>query len=332
MKSPEKTTAEGKGGRSPKNRTITLTEEERAALTPCLATVHEPIGVGQILDRVIQQDLFEALPHLPSGFVDLLIADPPYNLAKSFNGRTFRQQAPEAYAEWLESWLLPLRRLLKPDASIYLCGDWLTSASIFPVLARHFIVRNRITWEREKGRGALGNWKNCSEDIWFATVGKEYRFDANAVKLKRRVVAPYRVSGEPKGWAEEGGGGFRLTGASNLWSDITVPFWSMPENTDHPTQKPEKLVAKLVLASSRPGDVVFDPFLGSGTTVAVCKKLGRRFVGVEIDREYGLLALKRLAMAGNDSAIQGYSGGVFWERNTLSQQRAQNSSGHLEQF
>jgi len=92
----------------------------------------------------------------------------------------------------------------------------------------------------------------------------------------------------------------------------------MPENTKHPTQKPEKLIAKLVLASSDPGEMVLDPFLGSGTTAVVARKLGRRFVGVEIDREYCCWALKRLAIAQEDSSIQGYADGVFWERNSLS--------------
>ena len=107
---------------------------------------------------------------------------------------------------------------------------------------------------------------------------------------------------------------------SNLWTDISVPFWSMPENTDHPTQKPEKLLAKIILASSEENGVVFDPFLGSGTTVAVAKKLNRQFFGVEIDEEYCCLAEKRLELAGLQSNIQGYSDGVFWERNTLADQ------------
>ena len=148
---------------------------------------------------------------------------------------------------------------------------------IFPVLEKHLHVRNRITWEREKGRGAKANWKNNTEDIWFFTVGEEYHFDIEAVKVKRRVIAPYRnENGAPKDWQESANRNYRITHPSNIWSDITVPFWSMPENTEHPTQKPEKLVAKLILASSRPADIVFDPFLGSGTTVVVAKKLGRR--------------------------------------------------------
>jgi site-specific DNA-methyltransferase (adenine-specific) len=105
-----------------------------------------------------------------------------------------------------------------------------------------------------------------------------------------------------------------------MWTDITIPFWSMPENTDHPTQKPEKLVAKIILASSKPGDIVFDPFLGSGTTSVVAKKLGRQYVGIEIDEQYCCLAEKRLDMTEDEKNIQGYSDGVFWERNTLNEQ------------
>ena len=91
----------------------------------------------------------------------------------------------------------------------------------------------------------------------------------------------------------------------------------MPENTPHPTQKPEKLLAKLILASSRKGDIVFDPFAGSGTAGVVAKKLERKFVMVEIDEEYCLYAQKRLQIAETDATIQGYAEGVFWERNTL---------------
>ena len=85
----------------------------------------------------------------------------------------------------------------------------------------------------------------------------------------------------------------------------------MPENTNHPTQKPEKLIAKLILASSNSGDVVFDPFLGSGTTAVTAKKLGRRFIGIEREKEYAALALRRLELAETNPAIQGYENGCF---------------------
>ena len=100
----------------------------------------------------------------------------------------------------------------------------------------------------------------------------------------------------------------------------------MPENTDHPTQKPEKLIAKLVLASSKKDDFVLDPFLGSGTTTVAAKKLGRRFCGIELNHEYCCWALKRLERATSELAIQGYTDGVFWERNSLSDQRKPTQS------
>ena len=197
-----------------------------------------------------------------------------------------------------------------------------SSAAIHRVADRHFVVRNRITWEREKGRGAATNWKNCAEDIWFCTVSDDYVFNVDDVKLKRRVMAPYTdADGKSKDWDETQAGRFRLTHPSNVWTDLSVPFWSMAENTDHPTQKPEKLLAKIVLASSQAGDIVLDPFLGSGTTSAVAKKLGRRYVGIEIDETYCCLAEKRLDAAEADKTIQGYADGVFWERNTLAEQR-----------
>lgn len=155
-----------------------------------------------------------------------------------------------------------------------------------------------------------------------------YTFNLDAVKQKRRVIAPYRTeTGQPKDWNQEDRGNFRLTHPSNLWTDISIPFWSMPENTDHPTQKPEKPIAKLILASSHSEDMVFDPFLGSGTSAVVAKKLKRNFTGIELNQEYCCWALKRLQLAENDPSIQGYTDGVFWERNTLKYQQKNVKTG-----
>ncbi|MBQ4480867.1 MAG: site-specific DNA-methyltransferase [Victivallales bacterium] len=303
--------------RAPRNRTLTLTEDERIRLSRKLLRVPQEWTADAMADRVIQADLFDVLDQLPEQFADLLILDPPYNLDKQFADRKFGRRSHDEYLQYLESWFPRLLKVLRPHASVYLCGDWQCSAADFQVMAKYLKVRNRITWQREKGRGAQNNWKNCCEDIWFATVGNKYYFDVDAVKQKRRVIAPYRENGRPKDWQETSEGNYRLTCPSNFWDDISVPYWSMPENTDHPTQKPEKLLAKLILASSRPGDLVFDPFLGSGTTAVVAKKLGRHFTGIEINQEYCRWALKRLERAETDTTIQGYRDGVFWERNTL---------------
>ena len=306
----------------PRNRSLYMSDVEFTEYRSRLLRLDSPTELSLLKNQIINQDLLETLDFLPNSFVDLLFLDPPYNLDKNWNTVSFRKGSSDEYALWLDSWLSPLMRVLKPDASVYICGDWQSSAAIQEVAQRHLVLRNRITWEREKGRGAKSNWKNCSEDIWFCTVSEHYYFNAADVKLKRRVVAPYTdASGEPKDWERMQGGNFRLTYPSNLWTDLTVPFWSMPENTDHPTQKPEKLLAKLVLASSKPGDMVFDPFAGVGTSAVVSKKLGRHFLGIEIDDWYCCLAQKRLALAECETGIQGYAQGVFWERNTYQEQR-----------
>ncbi len=304
--------------RAPRNRTLTCSTSELEELSRELLYLKAAARSQDVINRVICQDLWEAARFLPKKFVDLLVLDPPYNLTKDYNGHLFRARDAEDYALWFSELLQALLPALKPRASVYVCSDWKTSTLVFPVLDRFFLVRNRITWEREKGRGARTNWKNNTEDIWFATRTGDYHFNVDDVKLRRRVIAPYRTEdGKPKDWEASRNGNYRLTYPSNLWSDITVPFWSMPENTDHPTQKPEKLIAKLVLASSQAGDVVLDPFLGSGTTAVVARKLGRRFCGIELNREYCCWAMKRLQKAESDKSIQGYSGAVFWERNSL---------------
>ncbi len=306
------------------NRTLTWSGAEALMYQQNLLTLTERVISQKIENRTIHQNLFEILDWLPATFVDLLFIDPPYNLTKSFNALTFREQSTAAYAEWLETWLPKLFRTLKPTASVYICGDWRSAAAIHLIAEKYLIVRNRITWEREKGRGATTNWKNSSEDIWFCTQSNDYYFNVDAVKLKRRVLAPYTdANGAPKDWEQTENGNYRLTHPSNLWTDLTVPFWSMSENTEHPTQKPEKLLAKIILASTRPGDLVFDPFLGSGTTSVVAKKLGRRYTGVEIDLTYACWAEKRLARVEQDPTIQGYADGVFWERNSLQNAKAQ---------
>jgi site-specific DNA-methyltransferase (adenine-specific) len=297
-----------------RNRTLFLDEAEKKRLSEKLVFADD---LSEVLNRTICGNVCSILPKLPKNSVDLLFLDPPYNLDKTFHQNSFRAKSIAGYAEWLENLLEKTVPLLKPTASVYICGDWRSCAAIQLAAEKFFIVRNRITWEREKGRGANKNWKNCAEDIWFCTVSDDFFFNAEAVKLKRKVIAPYRENGKPKDWSEESDGNFRLTAPSNLWTDISIPFWSMPENTEHPTQKPEKLLAKLILASSRENDVILDPFLGSGTTSVTAKKLNRQFIGIELEEYFCQLAEKRLELAETDKKIQGYTDGVFWERNSV---------------
>lgn len=278
------------------------------------------IDTASLVDEVLHGNCLELMDSLPRAFADLIIADPPYNLSKNYSGSRFHRKKDDEYLAYTRTWLDKVIPLLKPTGTLYVCCDWPSSLIIGQELQNRLNIRNRITWQREKGRGSSNNWKNSMEDIWYCTVSDDFTFNLDAVKERKRVLAPYRENGQAKDWEETSDGRFRDTCPSNFWDDISVPYWSMPENTAHPTQKPEKLLAKLILASSDPGDMVFDPFLGSGSTAVTAKKLGRHYLGIEKEAQYCIWAQKRLEMAETDQRIQGYTGGVFWQRNTTKEQ------------
>lgn len=303
--------------RAERNRTLTILPQEEEVLKKNIETLETVSRSKDFINKTVNANLMDVLPLIPDGFANLIIIDPPYNLTKDFNGMKFNAMKEDRYEAYLDSWLPLVCKKLSSSGSLYLCGDWKCTSSLQRALEKNLTVINRITWQREKGRGARQNWKNGMEDIWFAVKNSaDYYFNVDAVKIKRKVIAPYKINGKPKDWDEGEDGNFRLTYPSNFWDDISIPFWSMSENTDHPTQKSEKLYAKLILASSRPGDIVFDPFLGSGTASVVAKKLGRNYCGIELNYEYCMFAAKRLLMAGDNKEIQGYRDGIFWERNS----------------
>ena len=303
--------------RANRNRTLTIAENEITTLEKAIINAND-LKKSFADNSVINADLFDCLDAIPNDYFHLIIIDPPYNLAKDFHGNKFSKLNTTSYEAYLRTWFGKVCDKLAPNGTLYMCGDWQCSLSMQKVISERLTILNRITWQREKGRGAKANWKNAMEDIWFAVKNpKDYYFDVEAVKMKRKVIAPYKVDGKPKDWEQTESGNFRITYPSNFWDDISIPFWSMPENTDHPTQKPEKLYAKLILASTKPGDKVFDPFLGSGTSAVVAYKLNRNYVGIELNRDYCLWAAKRLMNARKNKVIQGYSDNVFWERNAL---------------
>ena len=302
--------------KSSRNKTIDFPlEEGKKYLDRCIY-MDDLTEQTDYENQFIIGNCLDVMDKLPDKFVDLLIVDPPYNLAKEYHGNKFNNQSQEDYRKYTIQWLDKTLPLLKDTATIYVCCDWKSSLVIGDVLYQYFHVRNRITWQREKGRGAKTNWKNGMEDIWFATMGSEYTFNLEDVKIRKKVIAPYKENGKPKDWEETDSGNYRNTCPSNFWDDISIPYWSMPENTGHPTQKPEKLLAKLILASSNVGDMILDPFAGSGSTAVTAKKLNRNYVAIEMNELYGAWAQKRLEMAEGDPSIQGYRDRVFWERNT----------------
>ena len=303
---------------SSRNKTInTSIEDGIKYFNKCIKVESNINNIDLILNTTIYGDLFTVVNYLPNECFDLIIADPPYNLNKTFAESKFLKKSEFEYEQYTENWLGIVAEKIKKTGSIYVCCDWKSSLIIGKVLKKFFIIRNRITWQREKGRGAKANWKNGLEDIWYATKSDIYTFNLEAVKIRKKVIAPYKVDGKPKDWNETKDGNYRDTCPSNFWDDITIPFWSMSENTAHPTQKSEKLIAKILLASSNPGDIIFDPFLGSGTTSVTAKKLNRQYIGVEKEKQYCIWTEERLEKADTDKTIQGYFDGIFWERNSL---------------
>lgn len=268
---------------SPRNKTITASEEE-------VSSFEEGNGI-------ICGNLFSRINDIPDKSIDLLLTDPPYNISKDFGSVRFSKTTSDNYKTFTDKWLDVVVPKLKDNASVYICCDWGCSCEIKQSLEEHGMhILNRITWKREKGRGSKKNWKNCSEDIWYAVKNKnDYYFDVSSVMVKKSVIAPYRdAEGKAKDWFIEDGKKYRYTYPSNIWTDIVVPFWSMPENTEHPTQKPEELFRRLILVSCPEGGTVFDPFLGSGTTLVVAKNTGRIGIGIEKDKKWCTVAKKRL--------------------------------------
>ncbi|MBT5337865.1 site-specific DNA-methyltransferase [Candidatus Falkowbacteria bacterium] len=279
--------------KSKRNKTISVTKEDEKNF-PVFKIHNTQPPRPNLINKLFYGDCIKEMSKLPDSFVDLIVTDPPYTIRKDFGKGTVTTKEKE-FITWCENWIEQCFRILKPNGSIYICINWEASTIIEAILKNHFIIRNRITWKRDKGRGAKKNWKNNMEDIWFATKGDDYTFNLEAVKVKKAVIAPYvDKKGKPKDWQEVDGKKFRMTHPSNIWTDLTVPFWSMPENTEHPTQKPEKLIERIILASSNKGELIFDPFMGSGTTAVVAKRLERNYLGFEIEKRFYILAQKRL--------------------------------------
>lgn len=283
--------------KSPRNKTISLSEEDIELFSSgCIKNVDCDLDIDTIRNKTIIGDFFNVTQYLPKKFADLVIVDPPYNLSKEFDNVKFNRMNDEEYFNFTERWVKSVvGNILKDNGSLYVCCDWKSSSIIHQALSKYINVINRITWKRDKGRGAAKNWKNNLEDIYFCVKNKQdYYFDLESVKVKKKVIAPYRENGKPKDWIETDEGKFRMTCPSNLWEDIVIPFWSMPENTDHPTQKPEKLIERLVLASCPERGFVFDPFLGSGTTSVIAKKMNRDYCGIELSPKYAATTEFRL--------------------------------------
>lgn len=228
------------------------------------------------------------------GAVNLIFADPPYNIGKSFGA--FRDKWPSdmEYADWCYRWLELCLRKLARDGCLYV----MTSTQAMPYLdlwlRDHCSVQSRIIWHYDSsGVQAKKYYGSMYEPILFCVRDpKNYTFNSAAIAVEARTGAQRKLidyrKAEPRTYNAT-----KIPG--NVWYFPRVRY-RMDEYEDHPSQKPEVLLERIILASSNPGDLVLDPFAGTFTTGAVAKRLGRRFCGIEQERAYIKVGLRRLGL------------------------------------
>ncbi len=246
--------------------------------------------------RAVLGDALEVLGAiLPDESVDLIFADPPYNIGKRFGDFHDRWESDSAYAVWCETWLSLCIQKLKPTGTLYV----MTSTQAMPYLDLYLRSRltilSRIIWTYDSsGVQARNYFGSLYEPILHAVKDpKNYTFNGEAVAVEARTGAVRKLidyrKPEPAPYKTKKSPG-------NVWSIPRVRY-RMGEYENHPSQKPEALLERIIIASSNPGDLVLDPFAGTFTTCAVAKRLGRNSVGIELQREYFKVGLRRLGIA-----------------------------------
>jgi len=243
-------------------------------------------------DKVILGDAIEALSTIPNESVDLIFADPPYNIGKNFNGLKDKWESDEEYLKWCYQWLDLCVKKLKPNGSFYV----MTSTQAMPYfdifLRNKLAILSRIIWYYDSsGVQAKNYYGSMYEPILFCVKDKDdYIFNAQDILVEaktgaKRKLVDYRKA-IPTVYNSE-----KVPG--NVWEMPRVRY-RMDEYENHPTQKPIALLERVILASSNKGDLVLDPFSGTFTTSFVAKRLGRKSIGIEINEDYVKIGLRRL--------------------------------------
>jgi DNA modification methylase len=231
-------------------------------------------------NRFICGDAVAVMKELPSHSVDLVIADPPYNLGKDY-GNNKDEKARHQYEAFTQEWLTEAIRLMKPTASIYVFMGVRFISTLFRILEDDFKLtfNGWITWHYTQGMGRKRGFSPRHEDILYFTKGPEFTFNLDDVRIPQKYFRKRN----------------NMIGANpgDVWQFSHVHYCSA-ERQKHPTQKPEALMDRMIRASSDEGDVVLDPFAGSGTTCRVAEILRRRWIGIELNPEYIELSKRRL--------------------------------------
>jgi adenine-specific DNA-methyltransferase len=254
-----------------------------------------PTRYGDDDHQIWHADALSALEQVPDASCALIFADPPYNIGKRY--KEFHDKWPDdrTYAEWCEQWLLQCFRKLTPNGSLYIMASTQSMPYIDIFVRSHVTVLSRIVWHYDssgvQARKYFGSlWEpilHCVNDA------KNYVFNAGDIKVEAKTGAARKLidyrKEVPTVYSSE-----KVPG--NAWYFPRVRF-RMDEFEDHPSQKPEALMERIIRASSNEGDLVLDPFAGTFTTCAVAQRLGRRSIGIELAEEYVGIGLRRLGLA-----------------------------------
>jgi adenine-specific DNA-methyltransferase len=242
---------------------------------------------------ILRGDALENLNRMDAESVDLVFADPPYNIGKDFDGLK-EDWTESAYLDWAFRWIEACHRVLKPYGSFYLMNSTENMPHLDLKCRALFTVKSRIVWYYDSsGAQAKRYFGSMYEPLLMLTKHAEkYTFNYKEIMVETRTGAKRKLidyrKEPPRPYNSR-------TGPGNVWTFPRVRF-KMKENENHPTQKPEALLERIIKVSSNPGDTVLDPFAGSFTTCAVAKKLGRRSIGIEINEDYVKMGIRRLGL------------------------------------
>ncbi len=244
---------------------------------------------------IIRGDAIEALSCIRDESIDLIFADPPYNIGKNFAGMKDKWSSDEEYLQWCYAWIDLCIKKLKPTGAFYV----MTSTQFMPFfdlyIRNKMTILSRIIWSYDSsGVQAKNYFGSMYEPILYCVKNKDiYTFNKDAILIEAKTGStrklmdyrknppqPYNTSKVP----------------GNVWNFCRVRY-RMDEYENHPTQKPEALLERIIKASSNPGDIVMDPFSGSFTTGAVAKSLGRNTISIDLQEEYIKIGLRRLDLS-----------------------------------
>ena len=238
--------------------------------------------------KIIQGDCLKELPQISDNSVDLIITDPPFNIGKKYNSYVDKKDKSE-YIKWCESWLAECIRVLKEGGALYLFNYPENNAYLMPFLDKNLAFRRWMTWHYPVNTGmSPTNFTRSQHSILFYIKGKKAR-----VFNKKDIAVPYK-NPEDKRIKKLLANGSPGRTPYDVFNFNIVKNVSK-EKTPHPCQIPASLLEVFIKASSNPGEIVLDPFSGSFSTSAVAKKLGRKSIGIELDRSYVKIGKRRLA-------------------------------------